>query len=116
MGEFVFNILVAAAELERATIKQRIQAGVDHAKAHGTKSGKAIGRPKRNIDFNKVLEAYQLGHGNYSAAARFLTEKTGQKVAPGYVWNIIQHRAQELGVEVQELVSISQEISTERRS
>ncbi len=67
-------------------------------------TGSAIGRPRRNIDFNKVLEAYRSCKGSYSAAARLLSQDLGQKVTPGYVWNIIQHRAQELGVGAKELL------------
>jgi DNA invertase Pin-like site-specific DNA recombinase len=34
------------AELERNIIRERVVAGLDYAQAHGTKSGKAVGRPK----------------------------------------------------------------------
>lgn len=85
MGEFVFNILVAVSQLERQTISQRVQAGVDHAKAHGTRSGKAIGRPRKDIDFTIVCKALKDGKGNFTRAAELIEEKTGIKVSPGFV-------------------------------
>jgi len=85
MGEFVFNIIVAVSQLERQTISQRVQAGVDHAKTHGTKSGKAIGRPRKDVDFTIVCKALRDGKGNYTRAAELIERRTGIKVAPGFV-------------------------------
>lgn len=45
MGEMVFTIFAAMAQFERNLIAERVNAGMAHAKEHGTKSGKAIGRP-----------------------------------------------------------------------
>ena len=41
MGEAMFTIIAAMAELERSVIRERVQAGLDYAKRNGTKSGKA---------------------------------------------------------------------------
>jgi len=90
MGNFVFSIMTAAAELEQSTIRQRVNAGIAYAKENGTKSGKAIGRPRKSIDFTKVLEAFNRVEMNYTRAARLLTEQTGVKVTPGYVYNQIK--------------------------
>jgi DNA invertase Pin-like site-specific DNA recombinase len=46
MGKAMFTIIAAMAELERNIIRERVVAGLDYAQAHGTKSGKAVGRPK----------------------------------------------------------------------
>lgn len=45
MGKAMFTIIAAMAELERNVIRERVVAGLDHARARGTKSGKPIGRP-----------------------------------------------------------------------
>ena len=45
MGEMIFTIFAALAQFERALIVERVNAGMAHAKKHGTKSGKPIGRP-----------------------------------------------------------------------
>jgi DNA invertase Pin-like site-specific DNA recombinase len=45
MGEMIFTIFAALAQFERALIVERVNAGMAHAKKHGTRSGKAIGRP-----------------------------------------------------------------------
>lgn len=46
MGKAMFTIIAAMAELERSIIRERVVAGLDYARQHGTKSGKAVGRPK----------------------------------------------------------------------
>jgi len=46
MGKAMFTIIAAMAELERSVIRERIMAGMEYARARGTKSGKPIGRPR----------------------------------------------------------------------
>jgi DNA invertase Pin-like site-specific DNA recombinase len=43
------------AELERNVIRGRVVAGIEYARRHGTKSGNAIGRPKRIFDRSEVV-------------------------------------------------------------
>jgi DNA invertase Pin-like site-specific DNA recombinase len=50
MGKMVFTILGAVAEMERALIRERVQAGVDRAR----RQGKQLGRPRVNIEFREV--------------------------------------------------------------
>jgi hypothetical protein len=45
----------SSAELERNTIRERVLAGMEHARPNGTKSGKAVGRPKAVIDRDEVV-------------------------------------------------------------
>jgi DNA invertase Pin-like site-specific DNA recombinase len=51
-GRALFQMLGVFAEFERAIIQERINAGITRARQRGTKSGKAIGRPK--IDRRKA--------------------------------------------------------------
>jgi len=46
MGKFCVAMFGALAELEREVICERVRAGMAYAREHGTRSGKAIGRPK----------------------------------------------------------------------
>ncbi len=46
MGKAMFTIIAAMAELERSVIRERVIAGLDYARERGTRSGKAVGRPK----------------------------------------------------------------------
>jgi len=46
MGKAMFTIIAAMAELERSIIRERVAAGVEHARRNGTRSGKPIGRPR----------------------------------------------------------------------
>jgi DNA invertase Pin-like site-specific DNA recombinase len=45
-GKALFQMLGVFAEFERSIIQERIAAGIARARAQGTKSGKAFGRPK----------------------------------------------------------------------
>ena len=55
MGRMVFTVIAAMAELERAIIRDRVLAGLDHAQRNGTKWGKAVGRPKAIVDADEVV-------------------------------------------------------------
>ena len=54
MGKAMFTIIGAMAELERDVIRERVVAGMEYARRHGTKSGNAIGRPRRIFDRGEV--------------------------------------------------------------
>jgi DNA invertase Pin-like site-specific DNA recombinase len=56
MGKFTMTMFGALAELERAMIRDRAIAGLEYAKAHGTKSGKPIGRPRAVFDREVIVE------------------------------------------------------------
>jgi DNA invertase Pin-like site-specific DNA recombinase len=45
-GKALFQMLGVFAEFERSIIQERIRAGIAKARAQGTKSGKAFGRPR----------------------------------------------------------------------
>lgn len=49
MYKFLLTILGAVAEMEREVAIERVREGMVKAKLHGTKSGKAIGRPLRTF-------------------------------------------------------------------
>ncbi len=69
MGKAMFTIIGAMAELERNVIRERIVAGLEHAKAHGTKSGAAIGRPRAVFDRSRVVELRAAGQSWRQIAA-----------------------------------------------
>jgi len=46
MGKAMFTIIAAMAELERSIIRERVAAGMDYALWHGTRSGRAVRRPR----------------------------------------------------------------------
>lgn len=74
-GRLFFQMVGAFAEFERALIAERVKDGLSYAQAHGTKSGKAIGRPRLDADVNKVCDALRGRIGERGAiaeaAARF---------------------------------------------
>jgi putative DNA-invertase from lambdoid prophage Rac len=54
MGKAMFTIIGAMAELERNVIRERVVAGLDYARTHGTKSGRNLGRPRAVFDRDAV--------------------------------------------------------------
>jgi DNA invertase Pin-like site-specific DNA recombinase len=61
MGKAMFTIIAAMAELERNVIQERVRAGLEYAKVHGTKSGRAIGRPRLVFDRERVRHLRESG-------------------------------------------------------
>lgn len=56
MSRLVINILSAFAQFEREVILERVTAGIQHARKHGTKSGKDFGRPRKVFDRQRVKD------------------------------------------------------------
>jgi putative DNA-invertase from lambdoid prophage Rac len=66
-GRLIANVLASIAEFEADGIRERVTAGVRHAQRHGTRSGKAIGRPATVA--KRVTEMRALAHQGLSMAA-----------------------------------------------
>jgi putative DNA-invertase from lambdoid prophage Rac len=60
-SKLLLHILAAVAQFERELIRERVSAGIRNAKAKGTRSGKAIGRPRRVFNRAEVLRLRQDG-------------------------------------------------------
>lgn len=58
MGMAMFGVIGAMAQLERDLIRERVLAGMKRAKARG----KAIGRPKAQLDIEEVKRLREEGH------------------------------------------------------
>jgi DNA invertase Pin-like site-specific DNA recombinase len=72
MWELIVAILAWAAKQERARTLERIHAGLRRARAHGTRSGKPIGRPRVHlVDVARVQELLR-GRLSVRAIAREL--------------------------------------------
>lgn len=61
LGKAMFTIIGAMAELERNIIRERVLAGMEHARKNGTKSGKSVGRPKAVFDRDEVVKLRREG-------------------------------------------------------
>jgi DNA invertase Pin-like site-specific DNA recombinase len=61
MGKAMFTIIAAMAELERSIIRERVAAGVEHARRNGTRSGKPIGRPRAVFRADLIPELLESG-------------------------------------------------------
>jgi DNA invertase Pin-like site-specific DNA recombinase len=88
MGKAMFTIIGPRAEPERDVIHERVVAGMEYARHHGTKAGNAIGRPKRIFDRSEVV---RLRDGGLSI------EKIARemRIGVGTVARVIQSRQAE---------------------
>jgi len=66
MGKMIFTVLGAVAELERNLIKERVNMGISRAR----KQGKALGRPRVEVDPLQVAGLRARGHSWNQIAAR----------------------------------------------
>ena len=64
MGRMVFTMIAAVAEMERELIRERVQAGVDRARAQG----KTLGRPRRELDLRAAKILLDQGHSQRAVA------------------------------------------------
>jgi DNA invertase Pin-like site-specific DNA recombinase len=61
MGNAMFTIIAAMAELERSVIRERVKAGLEYARHRGTRSGRVIGRPRKIFRRDQVAELRRRG-------------------------------------------------------
>jgi DNA invertase Pin-like site-specific DNA recombinase len=72
-GKALFGMMGVFAEFERGMIQERVRSGMARAKARGTKSGNAIGRPAVSLDVEdhiRLLRADGLGMVKIAKQAR----------------------------------------------
>lgn len=70
MGNVLFVVIAAMAELERSVIRERVIAGIENARRKGTKSGRGIGRPRAIFDRYQVEQLRREGLSLRQIAAR----------------------------------------------
>ena len=68
-GDAIIAILGTIAKQERVRIVERVKAGLEHARARGTKSGAAIGRPPVVFARPRVIELRTAGQSWRQIAA-----------------------------------------------
>lgn len=74
-GRLMMHLLGAFAEFEAALVQERVRAGMQNAKARGTRSGKPIGRPIRELTESQMGELVQLRKQDVSYAR--ISQKMG---------------------------------------
>src|ERR1700681_1269493 len=65
LGQAVFTIVSAVAQLERDLIRERVSAGIRNARANGKK----LGRPMRTMDSDRILQLKAQGQSLRQIAA-----------------------------------------------
>ena len=65
LGQALFTIVSAVAQLERDLIRERVSAGIRNARANG----KRLGRPKSTVDCERILELKAQGRSLRQIAA-----------------------------------------------
>jgi DNA invertase Pin-like site-specific DNA recombinase len=61
IGKAMFTIIGAMAELERNIIRERVLAGMEHARRNGTRSGQPVGRPRAVFDRHEARQLRRQG-------------------------------------------------------
>jgi DNA invertase Pin-like site-specific DNA recombinase len=84
-GMLFFNILASFAQFEKDIIVMRVNEGIKFAQEHGTKSGKAFGRPAFSVPLQTICKAVYTASGSYSGAARILSQSENLKIDCAFV-------------------------------
>jgi DNA invertase Pin-like site-specific DNA recombinase len=66
IGQAMFTIIGAMAQLERDIIRERVTAGLEHARARG----KTLGRPRVLVDIDTIRQLHSAGHSLGAIARR----------------------------------------------
>lgn len=69
------SALAVGADIERALISERTKTGLARVKEYGSKSGKPIGRPKRDVDWKRIEEVTKSTGLSRNAVSKFLGYK-----------------------------------------
>jgi DNA invertase Pin-like site-specific DNA recombinase len=98
VGRFAVQMFAALAEMEHALIRERVKAGQQRAKQQGTRSGRPIGRAKREVEPSVLLRAFQMKKAGKSWRAisvachvpvRTLRDKMAQSMGVGKTPSIL---------------------------
>ena len=73
-GRLFFSMVGVFAEFERGLIAERVKEGVVFAKAHGTRSGRSIGRPRAQRDFMTIYDTMQSRAGERGLVSKIAKE------------------------------------------
>lgn len=108
-GKMMFTFLSMWAEVEKEGIRERVIAGMDYAKVHGTRSGAPIGKPRLNVSLQTICKAVDQTRNadksiNLSAAARKLSEITKKNIQAGFVHLRIKREAASRNLSWEELI------------
>jgi len=97
VGELILQIMSAIAEFERKRIMERLREGKEWAKIHGTRSGKPMHRPKKDVNWDLVRELRELGL-SWNKIAQHWNKSVKSKKERISVATLIR-RAREEGIE-----------------
>ena len=81
MGEAMFAIIAAMAQLERSIIRERVQAAIAHGRLRATKCGRPIGRPRVVLNRTQAVELRAQGMSWGEIAKKFGTTLTSVRRA-----------------------------------
>lgn len=97
VGELILQIFSAISQFERKRIIERLKEGKEWAKIHGTKSGKPMHRPKKDVDWEFVKEMRKLGL-SWNKISKLWNNKTTDKKKKISVPTLIKRGGEE-GIE-----------------
>jgi len=86
-GELLANVLGAVARMERRLISDRTRDGLAHARVHGTKTGRAIGRPSvLGADVRALVVRLRGAGKSWPQIAATLTDRRYKTAHGGARW------------------------------
>jgi DNA invertase Pin-like site-specific DNA recombinase len=86
-GELLANVLGAVARMERRLISDRTRDGLAHARIHGTKTGRAIGRPAvLGADVRGLVVRLRRAGKSWPQIAATLTDRGYKTAHDGARW------------------------------
>ena len=91
LGRLLYSIVGSLAEFERSMIGERTRAGLEHARTHGTKSGRPVGKPRLSTPVINVLNAYVTRQGELGLISHLAREF---KVSRGWIHKHVIPRAE----------------------
>ena len=68
-GRLFLTMLAGFSQYERDMIRERLELGKAYARTHGTKSGKPMHRPKKDVDIEKIRKLRGMGASQKFIAA-----------------------------------------------
>jgi DNA invertase Pin-like site-specific DNA recombinase len=76
LGQALFVIIAAIAELERGLLCERVTAGINHARLKGTR----LNRPSRHVDIERVVGLQAEGMSLLSCPLRLVRASESTRV------------------------------------
>lgn len=91
-GTMTLGNMAVYSQYERDIVVERMYAGKERAKIHGTKSGKPMHRPKIEIDWKEYDKYHGFGLSTNAISKIIKDKRTGKPISSGALYNAVKNR------------------------